>query len=430
MNPAGRASCPARPRLERQPGAYAPPRSFTTASGFFLSALFSCVVLLACGGVTNPDTRNADLPWASESISDDGPVYWSGVVGQTVVQVSRKTPKDSEPAATLLQLVGRDIQTGEVSWRQQLAMNGDAWTTCLASDDALILTGGLRVASLNADRGTFNWIRDMRSGSVQQADVQDGWIWVQSTTGDLLNLSTSGDKGNQWTQPPGQFWVSYGIHDHRPMAVTSNASWLDSSTALSLWDLSGSDPRHVWTRDMAPSTMAVQLGNTHVLTYQSDSYSTGYVRAFSYDSESSADDNAFPLPGTCSSTREGVTCSETFTESSLTFVTIRLYNGGSTGPAWTRTLLAPGGWCESRQSSGVGPLTWRCQNLVYALRADTGDVVWSTDLTQSDRALDLCGAVGETDRHAVFSCTGTNGVELVGLRTNNASSWGQRMVIP
>ena len=385
---------------------------------------------VACIGVAQPATTERELAWTAASFAEDGPVYWSGVVGHTIVQVSRKTPQDSAPDTSLLQLVGRDIETGEVSWRQQLAMNGDAWTNCLVTEDALILTGGRRVASLNANRGTFNWIRDLRSGSIQQTDLRDGSIWVQSSSGDLLNLSTSGESGGHWTLPEGQFWASYGIHRHRPMAITSNASWLNSATTISLWDLSGSTPRQVWTHALAPSAFTVQLGDTHVLTFHSDGYSIGYVQTLPYDSESSEDDHAFPLRGTCSTTGEEVTCMETLTEGSLTFVTMRRYHGNSNGPSWTQSLLAPGGWCEPHNNGGVGTLTWRCQNLVYALQANTGDVAWVTDLTQSETSLELCGAVGETDRYAVFSCTETNGIELVGLRTDGASSWAQRMAIP
>jgi outer membrane protein assembly factor BamB len=429
VNPTGHASCPASHPLVRQVNK--PLRKCSSGGRqLVLVSLLFVIIMVGCGGITRSGAQGGDARWTASSIAEDGAVYWSGVVGETVVQVSRKLQQDDGHSFSMLQVVGRDLTTGAIAWRQQLAMAEGVWTTCLVWDDTLILTGGARVAALNTTRGTFNWIRDMNAGSVQRVELRDGWLWVQSTDNDLLTLSHDGERGRRWTLPAGHFWVTYGMHNQELVAVTSDASWLTSANVLTLWDLSGKEPEPVWTRDLVPLTMAVLVGGTHVLTFQSDGYTTRHVRALPYDTNAPVDEDAFTIPGTCATLREGVICNETLTEGNLTFVTLRFYNGSSEGPAWTRSLIAPGGWCESHSTALSGPLTYRCQNLVYALDASTGDVAWVHDLTKPEPSLDLCGAVGETDSHMVMSCSGEAGNELVGLRTNDNVSLTRRMVIP
>lgn len=431
MNPAGRAQHPARQSNDQQVPRLVRRKPLPVAKVLLCGLAWVTIVgASACGGASATNRMAEPDEWTSASIADDGPVYWSGVVGETVVQVSRKAQQYEDQPISMLQLVGRDIVTGETAWRLELALNANAWTSCVVAGDSLVITGGARIASVNAARGSFNWIRDLKVGTVQRADVRDGTLWVQSNSSDLLTLSLSGDGGRRWELPPGQFWVSWGTHNGRPMAVTADGSWLGSATSITLWNLSGSEPDQVWNRALAPSTMAVLLGDSDVLAFQSDSYTLGNVRALPYASEGAIEEQAFVIPGTCVALRDGVSCSETVTEGTLTFVTVRYYSGSSDGPAWTQTLLAPGGWCASHGSASDGPMTWRCQNVLYALDPGDGAVLWAKDLTQTQHSLDVCGAVGETAEHLVLSCPAAPGVELVGHRMDGSSSWSQRMAGP
>jgi outer membrane protein assembly factor BamB len=428
VNPAGRAQNPARQTTDQQAPRLVRRVRFPGANRLLRSlALVLALAASACGGAQATNRMAGPDEWTSASIADDGPVYWSGVVGETVVQVSRKAQQYEDQPIAMLQLVGRDIATGETTWRLELALNASAWTSCVVAGDSLIVTGGARIASVNAARGSFNWIRDLKVGTVQRADVRDGSLWVQSNSSELLSLSLSGDGGRRWELPAGQFWVTWGTHNGRPMAVTSDGSWLGSATSITLWNLAGSEPEQVWNRALAPSTMAVLFGDRDVLAFQSDSYTVRNVRALPYESEGSVEEQAFVIPGTCVTVRDGVSCSETVTEGNLTFVTLRYYSGSSDGPAWTQTLLAPGGWCAAHGTTSDGPMAWRCQNVLYALDPNDGAVLWAKDLTQTQHSLDVCGAVGETNQHLVLSCPGTPGVELVGHRMDGSSSWSQRM---